>query len=101
MMITIDHVITLIGTLVTGGFLVGLVNKYGFSKKEKNDYLLLLVKQLQENMTANNEEIRLLKNDVVHWREKYYQELEEKNKLAAELRKVYSELKKFNQNQSI
>lgn len=100
MVITMEHILSLIGMLFTGGALVAIINKYGFGRKEKNDYMLLLIKQLQENVNTNNEEIKNLKNDVVHWRDKYYAELEEKNKLVAELRKVSAELRRFNQNQS-
>ena len=96
----LKYIITVFATLFSGGVFVALVNKYGRSKKDKDDYLLMLVKQLQENVNSNYDEIKLLKVEVVNWRDKYYAEVEEKNKLAAELRKVYSELRKFNQHQT-
>lgn len=92
-------IIALIGTL-GGGLFVALINKFGRSQKEKDDYLLLLVKQLQENVNSNNDEIKILKKEVIDWRDKYYNELEEKNKLAGELRKVYAQLRKFNKENS-
>lgn len=88
--------ITIIGAFLSGGLGVTIFNRFGMSKKESGDALLMLVKQLQENVNANNLEIRNLKAEIDQWREKYYNELEEKNKLSTEMRQLKLQLQKFN-----
>jgi regulator of replication initiation timing len=56
----------------------------------------MLVEQLQKNVNENNDEIAELKKEVKDWRVKYYNELDEKNKLALEVQKLRLELQKFN-----
>lgn len=90
-------VLTALGTFLSGGFAAALLAHFRMSKKEESEYILMLVKQLQENVNSNNEEIKKLKAEVDNWRDKYYMELDEKNKLSQELRTLRLELKKFNQ----
>lgn len=93
----ITTIITALGTFLSGGFAAALLSRFKMSKKEESEYILLLVKQLQENVNSNNEEIKKLKVEVDNWRDKYYNELDEKNKLSQELRTLRNELRKFNQ----
>lgn len=88
--------LTIVGAMLTGGVGVSLLNRVGMSKKDQGDYLLMLVKQLQENVNTNNEEIKSLKSEVHQWREKYYAELQEKDKLSEQIRKMSQQLQKFN-----
>lgn len=92
-----EMTLTIIGALLTGGIGVTLLNRFGMSKKDESDYMLMLVRQLQDSVNANNEEIKILKVEVSQWREKYYTELEQKNKLADEVRQLRLQLQKFNQ----
>jgi len=96
-MVTITMILGAIGTFFSGGIAVAILSRFKMSKKEESEYILMLVKQLQENVNSNNEEIKKLKVEVDNWRDKYYTELEEKNKLSNELRTLRLELKKFNQ----
>lgn len=90
--------IAIIGAFLSGGLGVTIFNRFGMSKKESGDALLMLVKQLQENVNANNQEIKELKAEVHQWRDKYYAELEEKNKLSIEMRQLKLQLQKINAN---
>jgi hypothetical protein len=80
-----------------GGMLVKLFDLIFMSKKDKGDALIMLVRQLQENVNFNNDEIRELKAEVNNWRDKYYKELEEKNRLSDELRLVRLSLNRFSE----
>lgn len=91
-----ETIATLIVPFFGGGAAIKIFDRFTISKKDQNDYILLLVKQLQENVNANNIEIQSLKKEVDDWRNKYYSELDEKNKLSEELRKVTHELERFN-----
>jgi hypothetical protein len=86
----------IVSSFLTGGIAQLVLNKFWMSKKEEGNYLLLLVKQLQANVNANNEEIIVLKAEIHQWRDKYYAELEEKNKLTMELRQLRLHLQKYN-----
>ena len=58
----------------------------------------MLVDQLQKNVDENNKKVANLERTSAEWREKYYKEMEEKNKLANEVRKLTLELQRFNKN---
>ena len=84
--------------IALGGAMIGKIFEILFiSKKDRGDALIMLVKQLQDNVNSNNEEIKQLKQEVTSWRDKYYTELEEKSKLQTELRQLRISLNKFNQ----
>ena len=92
----IETLIAAIVPFIGGGAFIKIFDRFTVSKKDQNDYILMLVKQLQENVNSNNQEIQTLKKEVDDWRAKYYAELDEKNKLSEELRKVTHELERFN-----
>ncbi|MBB6131339.1 hypothetical protein [Mucilaginibacter lappiensis] len=97
-MTVLGLVASTIGAVFTGGVFKTFVDRFSMTKNEQYNALVMLVEQLQRNVNENNHEITLLKNDVKDWREKYYKELEEKNKLALEVSKLSSQLKIFNKN---
>ncbi|MBD3748947.1 MAG: hypothetical protein IE931_05580 [Sphingobacteriales bacterium] len=78
------------------GIIIGLISRFSMTKKESYDATIMLVKQLQENVNSNNKEIKELKDEVHEWREKYYKELEEKNQLLEEIKKLWLQLQKIN-----
>lgn len=88
------------GLIFSGGFLKIVFDRFSMTKNEQYTALIMLVEQLQKNVNENNDEITELKKDVREWRDKYYNELVEKNKLSLELSKLRMELHKFNNNQN-
>jgi regulator of replication initiation timing len=86
------------GLVCSGGLLKVLVDRFSMTKNQQYTALIMLVEQLQKNVNENNDEIAELKRDVRDWRDKYYKEFEEKNKLSLELNKLRLELQKFNKN---
>jgi hypothetical protein len=87
-----------VGAVFSGGVLKILVDRFSMSKNEQYQALVMLVEQLQKNVDENNKKVSHLERLSNEWREKYYKELEEKNKLANEVRKLTNELQKFNKN---
>lgn len=87
-----------VGAVFTGGVFKTLADRLSMTKNEQYTALVMLVEQLQKNVNENNHEITELKKDVKDWREKYYKELEEKNKLALEVSKLSGQLKIFNKS---
>lgn len=100
-MTLLETIASLLVPFFGGGAAIKIFDHFSVSKKDQNDYILLLVKQLQENVNSNNQEIQSLKKEVDDWRNKYYAELDEKNKLSEELRKVTHELERFNTQHKI
>jgi|SRR6185437_15209035 len=88
-----------VGAVVSGGLLKVFIDRFSMTKNEQYTALIMLVQQLQKNVNENNDEIAELKRDVREWRDKYYKELDEKNKLSLEVNKLRLELQKFNFNQ--
>jgi hypothetical protein len=84
------------GLLFSGGILKIIVDRFSMTKNEQYQALIMLVEQLQKNVDQNNEKVARLEKDSAEWRDKYYAELEEKNKLANEVRNLTTQLKKFN-----
>ena len=82
---------------VGSGILVLIFKTIFRSKTESDSAIIMLVKQLQENVNANNAQIKLLEVELHLWRDKYYKELEEKNKLLDEIRKLRAALQKYNE----
>ena len=91
---------SIIGAALSGGILKVLIDRVSMSKNEQYQGLIMLVEQLQKNVDENNRKISHLERTSAEWREKYYKELDEKNKLANEVRKLTLELQKFNKNLS-
>jgi hypothetical protein len=85
-----------VGAVFSGGILKVLVDRFSMTKNEQYSALIMLVEQLQKNVNENNDEIAELKRDVREWRDKYYKEFDEKNKLSMEVNKLRLELQKFN-----
>lgn len=88
----------IIGAIISGGILVKLWDRFFLSKKDQNDVMILLIEQLQRNVNENNEKLKTLEAEVEKWKNKYYDELEAKNNLNHEVRKLKIELAKFNHN---
>jgi hypothetical protein len=89
--------VTLIISCLTSGGIIALIFKAVFrTRAEGDNATLMLVKQLQENVNANNAKMILLEDEVHKWREKYYLEYEEKIKVVDELRRVRVQLERFN-----
>jgi uncharacterized protein YlxW (UPF0749 family) len=86
------------GVLFSGGILKIVIDRFSMTKNEQYQALIMLVEQLQKNVDENNKKVEHLERTSAEWREKYYRELEEKNKLANEVRKLTAELQKFNKN---
>ena len=85
-MVTITNLLEVLAAgIVSGGGIGLLLSRFSMTKKERTDSLFMLVKQLQENVNINNDEIKVLKEEIHNWRTKYYRELEQNNKLAEEL----------------
>jgi serine/threonine protein phosphatase PrpC len=87
-----------VGAILSGGFLKILADRFSMSKNEQYQALIMLVEQLQKNVDENNKKVSHLERTSAEWREKYYKELEEKNKLANDVRKLTLELQRFNKN---
>ena len=87
-----------VGAVFSGGILKVVVDRFSMTKNEQYQALIMLVEQLQKNVDENNKKVTQLEKDATQWREKYYLELEEKNKLANDVRMLTAELKKFNKN---
>jgi hypothetical protein len=90
--------VQLIIALISGGILVKVWDRLFLSKKDQNEVMILLIEQLQRNVNENNEKLKLLEAEVEKWKNKYYDELEAKNSINHELRKLKTELAKFNNN---
>jgi 2-phosphoglycerate kinase len=88
-----------VGAVFSGGLLKIIVDRFSMTKNEQYQALIMLVEQLQKNVDENNEKVARLEKDSAEWRDKYYKELEEKYKLANEVRKLTTELKEFNKQQ--
>lgn len=86
------------GVLVTGGVLKVVIDRFSMTKNEQYQALIMLVEQLQKNVDENNKKVAHLDRISTEWREKYYKELEEKNKLADVVRKLTTQLEKFNKH---
>jgi len=86
------------GLVCSGGLLKVLVDRFSMTKNEQYQALIMLVEQLQKNVDENNKKVAHLEEISTKWREKYYKELEEKNKLADVVRKLTTQLEKFNKN---
>lgn len=96
-MTIIGLIASTIGTFVGGGVVFKVVlDRFSMTKNEQYRALIMLIEQLQRNVDENNEKVARLEKDSAEWREKYYAELEEKYKLANEVRKLTTELQKFN-----
>ncbi len=98
-MTILETIVTSVGTFFTGGLATILIPRLTMTKNEQYQALIMLVEQLQKNVNENNDEITVLKKEVRGWREKYYNELDEKNKLSVEVSKLNLELQKFNNTQ--
>ncbi|PLW89993.1 hypothetical protein [Mucilaginibacter sp.] len=85
-----------VGAVFSGGVLKVIIDRFSMTKNEQYQALIMLVEQLQKNVDENNEKVARLEKDSAEWRDKYYTELEEKYKLANEVRKLTTELQKFN-----
>ncbi|MEB0248873.1 hypothetical protein QN344_01940 [Mucilaginibacter sp. 5B2] len=85
-----------VGAVFSGGLLKVIIDRFSMTKNEQYQALIMLVEQLQKNVDENNEKVARLEKDSAEWRDKYYTELEEKYKLANEVRKLTTELQKFN-----
>jgi uncharacterized protein YlxW (UPF0749 family) len=88
------------GAVITGGLFKTLLDRVSLTKMDQYSTLVMLVEQLQRNVNENNDKIRELEKEVNEWRDKYYKELDEKNKLSNEVRQLRLELQKFNKNQN-
>lgn len=88
------------GLIFSGGAFKLIVDRFSMTKNEQYTALIMLVEQLQKNVNENNDEITELKKEVKGWRDKYYTELDEKNKLSLEVNKLRLELQKFNNQHS-
>ena len=82
----------------SGGVFKTLADRFSMSKNEQYQALIMLVEQLQKNVDENNKKVSHLEKTSMEWREKYYKELQEKNKLADVVRKLTTQLEKFNKN---
>lgn len=86
-----------IGTFVGGGVVFKVIlERFSMTKNEQYQALIMLIEQLQKNVNENNDEITQLKRDANEWRAKYYNELEEKNKLSLEVAKLTAQVQIFN-----
>jgi len=90
-----------VGAVCTGGVLKVIIDRFSMTKNEQYQALIMLVEQLQKNVDENNEKVARLERDSAEWREKYYTEMEEKYKLANEVRKLTMELQKFNKQHTL
>jgi hypothetical protein len=95
-MTILETIVTSVATFLTGGLATILIPRLTMTKNEQYQALIMLIEQLQKNVNENNDEIIVLKRDVREWRDKYYKELDEKNKLSLEVNKLRLELQKFN-----
>jgi site-specific DNA-adenine methylase len=96
-MTIIGLIASTIGTFVGGGVVFKVVlDRFSMTKNEQYQALIMLIEQLQKNVNENNDEITQLKRDANEWRAKYYNELEEKNKLSLEVAKLTAQVQIFN-----
>jgi site-specific DNA-adenine methylase len=87
-----------VGAVLSGGLLKILIDRFSMTKNEQYQALVMLVDQLQKNVNETNKKVSHLEKEANEWREKYYKELDEKNKLANEVRKLTTQLERFNKN---
>lgn len=87
--------LNVIGLLVTGGILSRIFEKFFMSKKDEQQALILLVQQLQTNVNSNNLKVENLQKEVDHWKDKFYEQLEQKNSLKDQVSKLTGQLNRF------
>jgi peptidoglycan hydrolase CwlO-like protein len=100
----VTNIITLLGAILGGGIVFKTVtDRISMTKQEQYQALVMLVEQLQKNIAANDNKLGALdkkcmelEKEVDNWRRLYYEEMEAKNKLIDEVRRLTNELKKFN-----
>jgi len=93
----VEIIYGILASIFSGGLLVLIYKTIFRTKTEGDSAIIMLVKQLQENVNSNNLQIKSLETELHLWRNKYYTELEEKNKLLEEIRKLRSALQKYNE----
>lgn len=100
----VTNIIALLGAILGGGIVFKTVtDRLSMTKQEQYQALVMLVEQLQKNIAANDNKLGALdkkcmelEKEVDNWRRLYYEEMEAKNKLIDEVRRLTNELKKFN-----
>lgn len=95
-----EGTLTIIGTFLSGGMAIKVLDRFSLGKKDQYDTLVMLVEQLQKNVNSNNEKVDRLEKEVEHWKERFYAELEQKNTLKQQVTNLTHELKKFNAKDS-
>lgn len=96
-----EMVLTTVGTFISGGLAKSLLDRQSMTKNEQYQALLMLVDKLQKDVENNDKRIIHLEEECRSWRDKYYQELEEKLKLASENTQLLLRLRSFESTPTI
>lgn len=91
-----EQTATIIGSLISGGILQWLLNRFWLTRKEETDVAKELRAELRGEMEKLNTRVDELQTKVDAWREKYFHLLKEYTGRELEVMKLRAELDLIN-----